>query len=88
MFMHFLCKLGGSDNLDPTALRLLECSRVISRTGTLYVWPHTFVSPSADSRRAVVSYWRQYVHEVLVNHLGGLGLLTDHPDMTLDFSWT
>ena len=26
-----------------------------------------FVSPSAFSRRAVVSYWRKYVHEVLVN---------------------
>ena len=43
------------------------------------------------SRRAVVSYWRKYVHEVLVNRLGGLSLprksvvrLTDHPDMTLD----
>ena len=55
------------------------------------VWPHTFVSPSADSRRAVVSYWRKYVHEVLVNRLGGLSLprksvvrLTDRPDMTLD----
>ena len=43
------------------------------------------------SRRAVVSYWRKYVHEVLVNCLGGLSLprksvvrLTDHPDMTLD----
>ena len=24
-------------------------------------------SPSADSRRAVVYYWRKYVHEVLVN---------------------
>ena len=53
----------------------------------------TFVSPSADSRGAVVSncYWRKYVHEVLVNHLGGLSLprksvvrLTDRPDMTLD----
>ena len=40
---------------------------------------------------AVVSYWRKYVHEVLVNHLGGLSLprksvvrLTDCPDMTLD----
>ena len=49
------------------------------------------VSPSAFSRRAVVSYWRKYVHEVLVNRLGGLSLprksvvrLTDHPDMTLD----
>ena len=55
------------------------------------VWPHTFVSPSADSRGAVVSYWRNYVHEVLVNRLGGLSLsnknmvsLTDRPDMTLD----
>ena len=50
-----------------------------------------FVSPSADSRGAVVSYWRKYVHEVLVNRLGGLSLprksvvrLTDRPEMTLD----
>ena len=54
-------------------------------------WQHTFVSPSVFSRKAVVSYWRKYVHEVLVNCLGGLSLprksvvkLTDHPDMTLD----
>ena len=40
---------------------------------------------------AVVSYWQKYVHEVLVNRLGGLSLprksvvrLTDRPDMTLD----
>ena len=43
------------------------------------------------TRRAAVSYWRKYVHEVLVNRLGGLSLprksvvrLTDRPDMTLD----
>ena len=55
------------------------------------VWQHTFVSPSAFSRRAVVSYWRKYVYEVLVNRLGGLSLprkrvvrLTGRPDMTLD----
>ena len=55
------------------------------------VWQHTFVSFPADSRRAVVSYWCKYVHEVLVNRLGGLSLsrksvvrLTDRPDMTLD----
>ena len=43
------------------------------------------------SRGAVVSYWRKYVHEALVNHLGGLSLsrksvvrLTDRPDMNLD----
>ena len=29
---------------------------------------------SADSRGAVVSYWQKYVHEVLVNRLGGLSL--------------
>ena len=65
----------------------------ISRSASVRypVWPHTFVSPSAFSRRAGVSYWRKYVHEVLVNRLGGLSLprksvvrLTDHPDMTLD----
>ena len=50
-----------------------------------------YTAPSADSRRAVVSYWRKYVHIVLVNRLGGLSLprksvvrLTDRPDMTLD----
>ena len=46
------------------------------------------ISPSAYSRRAVVSYWRKYVHEVLVNRLGGLRKsvvrLTDSPDMTID----
>ena len=53
--------------------------------------PHTFVSPAADSRRVVVSYWGKYVLEGLVNRLGGLSLprksvvrLTDHPDMTID----
>ena len=54
------------------------------------VRPHTFVSLSAGSRRAVVSYWRKYVHEVLVNRLRDLSLprkivvrLTDRPDMTI-----
>ena len=44
----------------------------------------------AVSRKAVVTYWRKYVHKVLVNCLGDLSLprksvvrLTDHPDMTL-----
>ena len=36
--------------------------------------PATSVSPSADSRRAVVSYWQKYVHLVLVNLSGGLCL--------------
>ena len=55
------------------------------------VWQHTVVSPSAFSRRSVVSYWQKYVHEVLINGLGGLSLtrksvvrLAFRPDMTLD----
>ena len=54
------------------------------------VWQHTFVSPSAFSRRAVVSYWRKNVHEVLVNRLEGLSLprksvvsLTDRQQYTI-----
>ena len=69
---------------------------IVGRTPDLYVRGpgfdirsgHTFVSPSADSRRAVVSYWRKYVHEVLVNRLGGLSLsrksVVRLTDMTLD----
>ena len=59
--------------------------------GSIPSLANTFVSPSAFSRRAVVSYWQKYVHEILVNCLGGLSLprksvvrLTDRPDMTLD----
>ena len=55
------------------------------------VQSYTFVSPSADSRGAVASYWQKYVHQVLVNALGGLSLprksaarLTDRADITLD----
>ena len=55
------------------------------------VRPHTLLSPSADSRGAVASYWQNYVHQVLVNPLGGLSLprksvarLTDSADITLD----
>ena len=51
----------------------------------------THFPPSADSRGAVGSYLRKYVHEVLVNRLGGLSLpmksvvrFTDRPDMTSD----
>ena len=33
-----------------------------------------YQQPSADSRRAIVSYWRKDVHEVMVNRLGGLSL--------------
>ena len=50
-----------------------------------------FVSLSTDPRRAVVSYWRKYVHEKLVNRLGGLSLpkksvvrLSDRAHITID----
>ena len=46
-------------------------------------------SPTADSRKVVVSFWQKYVVLVL-NHLGGLGLrrnsvvrLTGRPDMAI-----
>ena len=49
---------------------------------------------SADSRRAVVSYKRKYVHKVLVNCLDKLAYIwksvvrcTDHPDMTIAVNW-
>ena len=51
---------------------------------------HTFASPCADSRWAVVSYGQKYMHLVLVNRLGGLSLsrnnavkVIDRPDMTI-----
>ena len=34
--------------------------------------PRNFIFPSAISRRAVVSYWRQYVHLALVSRLESL----------------
>ena len=55
----------------PSAARLTQEPEV---PGSIPGPPHTFVSPSADSRRTNVSYWRKYVHEVLVNRFGGLSL--------------
>ena len=66
----------------------------IVRAGKICGYPYLVCKKrnvGAGSRRAVVSYWRKYVHEVLVNRLGGLSLprksavrLTERPDMTLD----
>ena len=79
------------DPIQSSSLDILFTRLFLYKMVRYPVWPHTFVSPSAFSRRAVVSYWRKYVHEVLVNRLGGLSLprksvvrLTDRPDMTLD----
>ena len=78
---------------DPMPGRVAQSVGHLTRKSGVLVrypaWQHTFVSPSAFSRRALVSYWRKYVHEV--NRLGGLSLprksvirLSDCPDMTLD----
>ena len=71
-----------------SVVRLTQESEVPgSMPGPATNFPFT---PSASSRRVVVSYWRKYVHLVLVNRLGGLSLprnsvvrLTDCPDMTI-----
>ena len=49
--------------------------------------PTTYVcSPSADLRSAVVSYWRKYVHKVLINRLEGLSLPRKSVVRLTDFS--
>ena len=54
------------------------------------VWSLTFVSLSTDARKMVVSYRQNYVHFILVNHLGCRSLprnslirLIDSSDMTI-----
>ena len=95
-YLRFDCKLNASlfDLHHPSFVSSILCKSAFLDLWSWVrypVWQHTFVSPSAFSRRAVVSYWRKYVHEVLVNRLGGISLprksvvrLTDCPDMTLD----
>ena len=57
---------------DPLGMQAAPSS--IPTSGTFFCGDSvTGHSPSsADSRRAVVSYWRKNVHSVLVNCLGGL----------------
>ena len=59
--------------------------KITSASKTKHAGPHSAIDRAPDS------YWQKYVHEVLVNCLGGLSLprksvirLTDRPDMTLD----
>ena len=80
-----LCSLTYSPaRIAQTVGHLTRKSEVPCSIPSLATYIVHFVSPSADSRRAVV-------HKVLVNRLGGLSLprksvvrLTDRPDMTLD----
>ena len=58
-------------------------------------WNHSYGHslPMTDSSRAVVRYWRKYVHQVLVNRLGlclprtSVVRITDRLDMTLVVDW-
>ena len=82
--LQFGLQVSGNQSLYASCVRLrpgrvtqsvghLTCkSRILGSIPGLAT--HTFLSPSPFSRRAVVSYWRKYVHEVLVNRLGGLRL--------------
>ena len=85
--MHVLHVYGGPGRVAQSVGHLTRKPGVLGSIPGLA----TYFRFSAFSRRAVVSYWGKYVHEVLVNRLGGLSLprksvvrLTDRPDMTLD----
>ena len=68
-------------------------SLILARSHTFVEIDHAISSmaillPSADSRRVVVNYKRQYVHEVLVNCTEkSVVRLTDCPDMTIAVDW-
>ena len=64
-------KTGDRSYETPDGPHCTVCSTSDSRAGCpgYPVRPHTFISLSADSRRAVVSYWQKYVHNVLVSRL-------------------
>ena len=86
----FLCKLSRRNLLGLGAQSVARLTPEPEVPGSIPVGPHTFVSLFADARKVVVSYWRKYVHEVLLNHLGRLRhprrsavRFTDSPDMTI-----
>ena len=90
--MHWVsskCLFGVVARSEPCPLCMQAAPSLIPMFSTLlrgdWSWKNFYGhSPSsADSRRAVVSYWQKSVHQVLVNCLGGLPRinvirLTDH----------
>ena len=83
-YLHHYC-IPQPDSVVQSVARLTQKTEV---PGSIPVRPHTFVSPSTDSRRAVYEY--VHLHVALVNRSGGLSLprnsvfmLTDRPDMTI-----
>ena len=69
------------DRVEQSVARLTQEAET---PGSNPVRPHTFVSPSTNSRRAVVSYWRKYVHEGLSLSRKSLVRFTNRSDMTID----
>ena len=85
----------------PFEVLLLNCIQILKmirrcaenkvlNSPTLLTELFPFISPSSGLKRAVVIYWQKYVHEALVNRLGGLSLprksvvrLSDCFNMTL-----
>ena len=56
MFFH-------SSELDPVAQSIGHLTRKSEVLGSIPGLATFFVSPSADSKAAVVSYWRKYVYK-------------------------
>ena len=89
-------------NFETALVRLLLASRAVAQSvghltrksevlGSIPDLATYFHFSFRFFKKAVVSYRRKYVHELLVNRLGGLSLsrksavrLTDRPNMTLD----
>ena len=69
------------DRVEQSVARLTQEAEV---PGSIPNPVHTFVSPSTNSRKAVVSYWRKYVHEGLSLSRKSLVRLTNRPGMTID----
>ena len=68
-FHDLLCKVW-QGRLSQSVAHLIQEPEVARSISGL---ANTSISLFADSRRAIASYWREYVHLVLVNRLGGPG---------------
>ena len=98
----FLSKIKKNKLLHPTPLKMkMDCGRSLVRSSgpaTFFrgdwSWNHFYGHsfPCVDSSRALVNYWRNDVHLVLVNRLGRLPRnsvvrFTDRRDMTIVVDW-
>ena len=74
MHLHSLSRIFTMDSQPSCLGQLVERLAQEPEVSGSIPGPAAFVSASADSRRAVVSYWRKYLHIVLVNSIGGQSL--------------